>query len=59
MTAPTPADLQAKLDHIQDLARSYLKYSPKLVPDDKAAFMLAAGVIAIAQYAVVEQDEEG
>lgn len=54
MTAPSNADLQARLDHIQDLARSYLKYSPKLSPEDKIAFMLAAGVLAIAQYAVAD-----
>jgi hypothetical protein len=50
VTIPTYEDLQARLNHIQDLARDYIKG----FPEDKAAFQLAAGILAIAQHAIAD-----
>lgn len=55
MTEPTYADLQARLDHIKDLARDYIKG----FPEDKATFELAVGVLIIAQHAIADPHTPG
>lgn len=55
MTSPTFDDLEARLEHIKDLARDYIKG----FPEDKAVFQLAVGVLVIAQYAVADTEQDG